>query len=432
MLTSDYTDSTALNGTPYSYRVEAIDTDLNVSFASTEVTATPDDHGDDKNHATPVALPSTTDGQMGATDSDWFQISLVGGRNYTLSVLDQGLASAGVRLYTASGSTLLASHDGPAVGATLAQVHYQTTYSDTYYIQVIGQGGASGDYQLAVQQTDDFGNTTAEASNLVDTYAVGTIEIGGDSDFFRVAVQAGLTYTFKVNDFNIADAVLGLYDAGGALITQTSGAHPGGTHAQVVWTAAADGDVFLGVSAQPATIGDYIVLIGSTTQLPGDLNGDGYVGLGDLDIVLGHWNASVTPGDLLAGDPSGDGYVGLTDLDTVLGHWNTGTPPASQVSAEQVEDAAPSAQPATADPVVETPMQPLRTTQSAQQQQQTQRRQRVGHQPQAKQSPKVRTQRQAYVPAMAHLQTPSRSAFDVSAHPAYPPAFGLWETDDSE
>ena len=175
LLASEFTDNTAVNGTTYYYRVIAIDTDTNASAPSTAIPATPDDHGDIKNDATPVALPSITDGQMGTSDTDWFEVSLAASTDYTFSVLDAGLANAEIRLYT-TGLTLLASDSGPASGGTLAEINYSAAVGDSFFIEVIGGGGATGDYQLAVQEADDHGNTTGEATDLLPGFNLGSIE----------------------------------------------------------------------------------------------------------------------------------------------------------------------------------------------------------------------------------------------------------------
>ena len=120
--------------------LEAIDTDSNVSVPSLEVPATADDVGDDRFTALAIAVPSTTDGNMGPSDADWFELTLNGGQDYTFTVLNNGLTNGGVRLYTASGTTLLASDDGPASGSTLAEINYTPSFNDTFYVEVVGNG----------------------------------------------------------------------------------------------------------------------------------------------------------------------------------------------------------------------------------------------------------------------------------------------------
>jgi len=424
VLVSQFTDSTAANGTTYFYRIVAIDIDSNVSAPSAEVPATPDDHGNDKDSATLVAVPSTTNGQMGPTDSDWFKLDLnfSSGTDFTFRVLDAGLGAAELRFYS-SGLTLLASDTGAAAGGTLAQVDFSVAIGDIYFLEVVGGGGATGDYQLAVQEADDHGNTTGEATDLLGSLSGGSIEIDGDIDFFRLAVTGGLTYTFKVLDLGLPDATLTLYDAGGTIITQNSGSNPGGTHAQIVWSAPADDFVFLSVQAQPTSLGSYLITVGSTTQLVGDLDGDGFVGITDLNIVLGNWNLNVPPADPLA-DPSADGFVGIEDLNTVLGDWNAGTPPAAAAGTAVQVLAPAEAQPVTTQAVASATQAP--TTPIHEHERSTRRPPRQ-HPPTAP----ARTD-PARGLAIASWRASDRSAFRDAGGSQYTPVLRLWENEDGE
>ncbi len=408
VLVSQFTDNTAANGTTYFYQVVAIDTDSNVSAPSLEVSAIPDDHGDDKNSATMVAIPSTTDGQMGAGDLDWFRLdlNLGGNTDYTFSVLDAGLGNAELRFYD-SGSTLLATDTGPAAGGTLAEIDFSVTTGGFYFLEVVGGGGAVGGYQLAVQEADDYGNTTGESTALFSPFVPGSIEVGGDIDFLNVPVVGGTTYTFKVVDAGLPDATLTLYDAGGLVIQQDTGSTPGGTHAQIVWVAPADGLVFLSIEAQPASIGDYTLTTELSVQLAGDLDGDGFVGIADLNIVLGDWNQTVPPADPAA-DPSGDNFVGIEDLNAVLGNWNAGAPPVVEAvsSSEQAVTAA-------AQTVADIDAGSVQTDHSRSSQA-------------AASTPTDR----ARGLAIANWRASDRSVFGDDGTGRYTPAMGLWESDD--
>jgi fibronectin type III domain protein len=421
LLVSQFTDNTAANGTTYFYQVVAIDTDTNVSAPSVEVSALPDDHGNDKDSATLVAVPSTTDGQMGTGDTDWFELNLDSSTDYTFSVLDAGLGNAEIRLYT-SGLTLLTSDAGPAAGGTLAEVQFSAVVGDIYYLEVVGGSGAVGDYLLAIQETDDHGNTIGEATDLLGPFAPGTIEIGGDIDFFRVPAIAGMTYTFKVQDLSIPDAILTLYDAGGGVITTDTGSSPGGTHAQIVWAAPASGFIFLSVEAQPTSIGDYALTVASTTAITGDLDGDGFVGISDLNIVLGNWNLNVPPGDPLA-DPSGDGFVGINDLNIVLGNWNAGAPPAAEASSSEPEVVAAATVQPTEAKLAEARLADTKVaagTSSG-----TQKNSRK----QGRQAGEVQADRTNGL-AIANWRASQRSAFADADGEHYTPAMGLWESGD--
>ncbi len=332
-----YSDNTSVSGISGAVDGDVFFGDLAAFSAKYVINTTPpppDDHGNSSATATVVAIPSTTAGVIGeASDTDWFELTLNGGDDYTFSLLADGLTSGELRLYTNT-STLVSTDTGPAVGSTLAELAFTPVVGGTYYLAVDASG--TGGYDLAVQESDDHGDTIGTASEL-GTLAIGGIQVSGDADYFHFTATAGMQYDIKAQDFGvgIADVVLSLYNAGGTIISQDIGSNPGGVHAQILWTAPTSGEMYVAVTAQPGTVGDYIVtLVETNPQIDGDLDGDGFVGINDLNIVLGNWNLNVTPGDLLSGDPDGDGFVGINDLNVVLGNWNAGAPPtAESVSA---------------------------------------------------------------------------------------------------
>ena len=355
----------------------------------------PDDHGDNAATATAIAVPSTTAGVIGtASDSDWFELTLNSGTDYTFSVLDNGMASGELRLYTDT-STLLATDTGPAAGGTLAELTFTPIATGTYYLSVDSSG--TGGYDLAVQETDDYGDTIATAAGPVTGFVPGGIQSDGDVDVFFFSAVAGKQYDLRFNDAGIPDGALTLLNSSGFLVAQDSGSSPGGIHAQIQWTATASGVMYVAASANPGSLGDYILTLSESDPLiAGDLDADGFVGITDLNVVLGNWNQVVAVGDLSQGDPSGDGFVGIEDTNVVLGNWNTGTPPLAAAGASQTESTAQSAS------------QPTQT-----------------HSPVAA----TRTERVQGL-AIANWQTPGRSAFIGNSSDRYAPAMGLWEQDD--
>ena len=409
---SDYTDNAVVNGTTYYYRVTAVDTDLNESAPSDTLDVAPDDHGDDKNTATPIATPSITPGQAaGVDDSDWFSVTLSSNTNYSISVLGDGLSGAQINFYT-SGLTLITSDSGPASVSSLAEIESFVTFADTYFIEVVGLGGASGDYDLAIQETDDHGDDIPSATVITPSTTLGGIQNYSEPDFFRFSATEGMAYDISLSDFAVfgtplPDATLTLMTTAGAVVLQDSGTNPGGTHAQLNWVASADTDMILIVTAGPSSLGDYtLALTESEAALEGDLNDDGFVGVDDLNIVLVNWNQNVTPGDKSMGDATGEGFVGVDDLNTVLVNWNNGTPPAVEATATSTSSEQPAA--VTTQPPAQ---------QQAQQQPQTQQQQSSGYSQQVMQA--------------AWAQTTSQQQQTLTGQ-ASMPVFGLWEETDEE
>ncbi len=366
-----------------------------------------DDHGGALADATALQLPSTALGNVDTImDQDWFAVTLANGRAYTFSLAGGTLDAAEFALYSETG-TLIASTSGPGPDGLLGQLLFTPLVGGTYHLSVTGAGIELGTYALSVHETDDHGDSIAEATELVGGFTLGGIQFNGDADFFHFNAQAGKQYDFSVIGFGVPDAVLTLFNADGSIVSQQAGSNPGGTHAQLTWTAAADADMFLSISAAPGSSGGYVLSLtvsDAPALLTGDLDGDGFVGIADLNIVLGNWNQNVTAGDLLQGDPSGDGFVGIGDLNVVLGNWNAGTPPLAQaVQASPSAVTSPSAPPqAQVTEVADSEPAPFVNN---------------GVNP-------------GFGLAIANARSESRSAFGPDKRTGYTPAFGLWEPDE--
>ncbi len=303
------------------------------------ISTIPDDHGDGTGDATPITVPSTTAGVIGTgADSDWFELNLDAGTSYTFSVLDDGLGSAELTLNTNLGNPLV-TDTGPAVGSTLAEITYTPIATQVYYLSV--DSGGTGGYDLVVQETDDHGDSIAEASELIGGLGLGGLQTGSDDDFFHFTATAGMDYAIELQSAGLTQGVINLYNSAGSLVGQQFGT--GSPLAQMDWSAAANDEMYVKVWSNTGAVGDYAISVSeSAPALPGDLDGDGFVGLSDLDLVLNNWNLNVPPGDAAA-DPTGDGFVGLDDLDIVLNHWNTGTPPVAESTSATAEESTAAA-----------------------------------------------------------------------------------------
>ncbi|HEX8640483.1 MAG TPA: M10 family metallopeptidase C-terminal domain-containing protein [Allosphingosinicella sp.] len=101
-----------------------------------------------------------------------------------------------------------------------------------------------------------------------------TINTPGDFDFYKVQLQAGVTYEFAVygtqsgvSGIPLADAMVEIYDARGKLITSTDGGSPNdslGLDARLTFTATSSGTYFINARAfdQDHTDGDKGELVG--------------------------------------------------------------------------------------------------------------------------------------------------------------------------
>jgi len=93
----------------------------------------------------------------------------------------------------------------------------------------------------------------------------GTIEVAGDSDWFKVTLTAGTQYVFDVGGGTLQSGQVSLYDANGNLVTTASSAYPGAT-AETSFTVTSSGTYYVAAAGVSASTGTYNV-IESTTSL---------------------------------------------------------------------------------------------------------------------------------------------------------------------
>lgn len=145
-------------------------------------------------------------------DRDWFRVELKAGKHYRIdmkgsSTGDGTLYNAALTLYDSEGTLQQArsfpphGHAFDTVGANGVQF-YTPQETGTYYVSAWSNGpGELGTYKLSVQEVeeapkeDDFGSDTTSAGTIaVGGTVQGNIQYVGDSDWFRVSLEADKTY----------------------------------------------------------------------------------------------------------------------------------------------------------------------------------------------------------------------------------------------
>lgn len=84
-----------------------------------------------------------------AGDSDWFSITLTAGQTYVFSTyLGGGGLSDSILTLRSSTGAVIATNDDANTGANLlySEITFTATASGTYYLDVTGYGGDTGDY----------------------------------------------------------------------------------------------------------------------------------------------------------------------------------------------------------------------------------------------------------------------------------------------
>ena len=118
----------------------------------------PDDHGNTRDTATVVQVPSTTAGRIEPpNDPDWFRFTLP--RAGRLQVQTTGSTDTYGRLYRGSSTTPTRSNDDSGTG-----LNFRMTVSEaqagTWYVEVTEYGqNATGPYSLQVEHSDSGGGT---------------------------------------------------------------------------------------------------------------------------------------------------------------------------------------------------------------------------------------------------------------------------------
>lgn len=164
-------------------------------------TAPPDDHGDVYTSATPVSVPSQTDGTLeNSADLDWFQFDLVAGTTYRIQTVLDGhrydLNDSVIFLYGVDGVTQAGANDDYAIsGGLYSRLNFTAVDTGTHYLYVTGFDGQFGSYIFAIEELpDDHGDLPALATPLaLGVQATGRFETNVDEDVFSfLGVPGGI------------------------------------------------------------------------------------------------------------------------------------------------------------------------------------------------------------------------------------------------
>jgi Ca2+-binding RTX toxin-like protein len=228
---------------------------------STQAAATADDYPWALNTTGYVSVNATgAKGVIGAPyDGDLFKISLVAGTRYVfdLARATGGLTDPYLQLFNATGD--LITYDNDSGGTLNARIYFTANSSGNYFLGATDFAGGTGAYTLSAtmvsNQVDDFAASTSTTGVLtIGAQSTGKIDFSGDSDWFKVTLQANVTYTFELD---------GSDGAGGTLGAAASGTHQPylelfgstGTYLKASYSGGAGGDPLM--SFTPSAAGTY-------------------------------------------------------------------------------------------------------------------------------------------------------------------------------
>ncbi|MEY3735645.1 MAG: hypothetical protein RLZZ624_704, partial [Cyanobacteriota bacterium] len=188
-------------------------------------------------------------------DHDWLRVQLTAGSRYLFKLNRlSGPLDPLLSLRNSAGS--LISENNDANGGRNSEIIYTASSSETYYLDAgANRNNSTGQYQLLMSQLviDQYAANTSTTGVITDGGSVSsTIDSNGDHDWFRIALTAGRSYTFNLNQVvgsqGLADPLLALRDSSGVLLTSNDDAN-GSLNSQINFTATSTGTYYLDAGA---------------------------------------------------------------------------------------------------------------------------------------------------------------------------------------
>ena len=168
------------------------------AFGDTEFS---DDHGDEPESATPIAVGESIGGSLDYMwDFDYFRFQAQRGKKYHIRVDHDTLRPNSIGLYAPDGQTgKNRSWIARELVSTGPRIVWIASSSNHYYVAVHNYGGKTGRYTLRIDAADDaeddHGDTSPTATNVsLGEIVQGTIDDDLDIDFFRFPVERDKKY----------------------------------------------------------------------------------------------------------------------------------------------------------------------------------------------------------------------------------------------
>ena len=177
----------SLSAGTYYVRVESDDSATTGAYTLRLAVVGADDHGDDRSTATPVALPSNTEGGIDHyTDVDYFQFEVSETREVTIATT--GDVNMVGTLEDGEGGELASNERFHGNNFSITR----SLSAGTYYVRVasLNWGTRTGAYTLWLKGADDHGDARSSATEVeLPSETAGRIEPGTDVDYFRFEVS---------------------------------------------------------------------------------------------------------------------------------------------------------------------------------------------------------------------------------------------------
>lgn len=193
-------------------------------------------------------------------DSDWFKVNLQAGLDYGFVVSGDGTSASlpdpDIHLRDANGNKILSNTNYSLSSTWISQAISQ---SGTYFVEITDTAD-TGNYKLTWQGKDNILRNTATSAVLSQGKTIASsVDVKGDSDWFKVTLKAGISYSFKVagtGASKLPDGDIHLRDANGNVIAgETNYSSAIGL---ATFTAKSSGTYFVSVTDSVDT-GNYLV-----------------------------------------------------------------------------------------------------------------------------------------------------------------------------
>ena len=227
------------------------------NFSSEDI---PDDHANDKENATRVALSETARGAIDYTgDSDYFVFLAEAGNFYSVIQKTDLPKTVIVSIREPSGYVLEWRVYNPGDHPALWFV-WQAPESGDYRMEVRPRRSQPelGDYSFAVELADfadDHANEKENATRIAPGETIeGSVDYAGDQDFFVFRAEAGREYTARAEPSGMGNIWMQIHDFRQAIAYARD---ESGEAATLRWTAPDSRDYYIDATAHEKEIGSY-------------------------------------------------------------------------------------------------------------------------------------------------------------------------------
>lgn len=208
-------------------------------------------------------------------DGDWFRVQLVAGRTYEfrlVSTATGGLEDPLLGLFDNAGN-LLDANDDESLFSLDSLLVFNATASGTFYLGAYDSFDGLGSYRLTAVEVaggDDYADDTGTTGVVAvgNTGTTAALDFSGDADWFKVTLNAGVTYTIRLQGADSGNGTLadplfeGIFDGTGQYIFGTTNDDFGDSFdSQVSFTPTSSGTYYLSATSFDGSTGSYRISV---------------------------------------------------------------------------------------------------------------------------------------------------------------------------